>query len=127
MLSRAAKDAANRIISDAAMRVLRLAGLSSTGEAWLAARAWVMRSSPRPPARRYVLRKMRGHSLPPLATCDPAKLDVPVEDSVVIFDNPILEAVAMGESYRSIASRLGVSPATVARRVARLRREEGAR
>lgn len=119
--------AADTIISDFATRMLKrfYAKVSPAKQSdyWLAIRRWIASSSRRTPLRTFVASRLRRKSPSRVEYRTTEELDAQVCDADdATPDDPILARVAQGYTYREISRQLGQSPATVARRVAELRR-----
>lgn len=125
-MTHALQRAADTVVSDFATRILKrfYARLSPAKQSdyWLAIRRWIT-SSRRTPLRSYVASRLRRRTQSRVEYRTTEELDLQATDDLDTPDDPILARVAMGYSYREIAQQTGQSPATVARRVAELRRE----
>lgn len=130
---------ANRIISDAATRILascfpRVKG-RRLADYWLAVRAWVALSAPRPPVLRYShqacdpRREKRRGALRGINIeyRDPAELKAVVAEAPLPMilsdkDERLARLISTGHTYSEIAATLGTSVSGVARQVADLKR-----
>lgn len=125
-MTHALQRAADTIISDFATRIMtkfyRRLGYAKQSDYWLAIRRWIV-SSRKTPLRTFVACRLRRqpHSRVEYRTTE--ELDSHASDAEdATPDDPILARIAQGYTYREIAQQTGTSPATVARRVAELRR-----
>lgn len=132
-MTRAAQQVARRVVSDAASRIFATLYPAArcppheAGAVWLAIRAWVRRTAPRPPIRRFVRRAVsryaaRREPQSRVELRDMPQRPPPPEVPWVGTELRIAEALASGSSYQEVSDQLGISPASVSRRVAAMRR-----
>lgn len=119
--------AADTINSDFATRMLKRfysrVSPAKQSDYWLAIRRWVASPTRRTPLRTYVASRLRRKSPSRVEYRTTEELDAQVCDADdATPDDPILARIMQGYTYREISQQIGQSPATVARRVAELRR-----
>lgn len=128
------------IISHAATEIIQKLGLEPLGDTWLAVRRWIMRPSPRRSVQQFLdgveeraMRRERKHHAR-LSYSDPSELDArcvepgdPAAEipAITRTEEKLVRLLSRGLTYQEIGAKLGISSASVARRVAAIRRRMG--